>query len=160
MAKHGEVADLFRFELARLRIRHGWSQQQLADEIGRRTGMPIFSTTISRIESGDRAVRIDELNACAEIFGVTADALLCRPAGAADVLWAAERLCSGASQAAADLKATERRMVGNLSDLCDRLASDPEKVNTAIVKRAGSAVAALTAAYEACDALANGFPLP
>jgi transcriptional regulator with XRE-family HTH domain len=52
------------------RAKHGWSQEQLAAELG------IPRTAISQIENNERGVSSTELKKLTEIFGVTADFLL------------------------------------------------------------------------------------
>jgi transcriptional regulator with XRE-family HTH domain len=67
-------------ELRRVRMRKGWNQQQLADRL-HELGAPIDRATISKIETGDRRVTLDETFWFAYALGVSPAALvLPRPA--------------------------------------------------------------------------------
>jgi transcriptional regulator with XRE-family HTH domain len=60
------------------RERLGWSQADLAKRLSD-TGVPgVYPTTIAKIEAGDRAVRVDELDGLATVFGASVDLLLGR----------------------------------------------------------------------------------
>jgi transcriptional regulator with XRE-family HTH domain len=68
-------------ELRRVRTRKGWNQQQLADRL-HELGVPIDRATISKIETGDRRITLDEVFWFAYAFGVTPTALILpRPFG-------------------------------------------------------------------------------
>lgn len=56
--------------IQRLRERRDWSQLDLAEKVG------INNSVLSRIESGKRSVRVEELNKFAEVFGVKPDYIL------------------------------------------------------------------------------------
>jgi transcriptional regulator with XRE-family HTH domain len=60
---------VFAAELAATRKRKGWTQPQLADELGR-LAAPIDQTTIAKIEGGKRGVSVDELFWFAFALGV------------------------------------------------------------------------------------------
>jgi transcriptional regulator with XRE-family HTH domain len=67
-------------ELRRVRMRKGWHQQQLADRL-HEIGAPIDRATISKIETGERRVTLDEIFWFAYALGVSPAALvLPRPA--------------------------------------------------------------------------------
>jgi hypothetical protein len=56
-------------------------------------GITAYPTTVAKIESGERAVKVNELAVFADIFGVSLDALVGRPARpAGDLSYAEERL--------------------------------------------------------------------
>ena len=55
-----------------LRLLNGWRQDDLAER------MHTKKNTISRYETGDRNIDADTINALCDIFGCTADYLLCR----------------------------------------------------------------------------------
>lgn len=56
----------------------GWSQADLSKVLQDRGLEHIYPTTVAKIESGERAVRIDEATAIADLFDVSVDALLGR----------------------------------------------------------------------------------
>lgn len=64
--------DRFRERLRRERESHHWSQADLARKLAA-VGLSVHPTTIAKIEAGDRAVRIAEAVAIAEIFGFSLD---------------------------------------------------------------------------------------
>ncbi|MGO9154344.1 helix-turn-helix transcriptional regulator [Mycobacterium sp.] len=64
--------------MKRERDRNDWSQADLSKLLQRRGLEHIYPTTVAKIESGERAVRIDEAAALADLFGVSVDALLGR----------------------------------------------------------------------------------
>jgi len=118
-------------------------------------------STISKIEAGDRAVRIDEAAGFADLFGTSTDALLGRPSSGADLMWALSKLSSNA-----------HKMVNEVSSLRQRLHADAQDVRDYATRgrQAGkvestlSAVsmfdAALQLAHRRATALAGEFPLP
>ena len=61
--------------VARLRKEKGISQRALADQL-QLLGLDLDKNAVQRIESGKRFVTDIELQALAEVFGVTADELL------------------------------------------------------------------------------------
>jgi transcriptional regulator with XRE-family HTH domain len=68
-------------ELKRVRMRKGWNQQQLADRLYE-LGAPIDRATISKIETGDRRITLDEVFWFSYALGVTPTALILpRPFG-------------------------------------------------------------------------------
>jgi len=75
----GTPADAFRERLRRLREGRGWTQAELADRV-RFANQSI----ISKIESGDRKVTIDEAFALAEALGIEPAALIAPPAPSAE----------------------------------------------------------------------------
>ncbi|HME15760.1 MAG TPA: helix-turn-helix transcriptional regulator [Mycobacterium sp.] len=68
----------FRERVKRERDRRGWSQADLSKLLQGRGLEHIYSTTVAKIESGERAVRIDEATAIADLFEVSVDVLLGR----------------------------------------------------------------------------------
>jgi transcriptional regulator with XRE-family HTH domain len=60
MAKPVTVAEAFRTRLRQARDARGWSQAQLAEETTK-LGHPSFhQTTVTKIETGDRGVTLDD----------------------------------------------------------------------------------------------------
>lgn len=75
-----------------------WSQAKMANVLSD-TGIPmVHPTTIAKIEAGDRAVRIDEAAAIADVFGVSLDALLGRKGMEDDASHAMTTLADEAGQ--------------------------------------------------------------
>jgi transcriptional regulator with XRE-family HTH domain len=62
-------------ELKRVRTRKGWNQQQLANQLAD-LGAPIDRATISKIETGDRRMTLDEVFWFAYALGVSPAALM------------------------------------------------------------------------------------
>jgi transcriptional regulator with XRE-family HTH domain len=62
-------------ELRRVRTRKDWNQQQLADAL-RKLGAPIDRATISKIETGERRITLDEVFWFAFALGVSPHALI------------------------------------------------------------------------------------
>jgi len=62
-------------ELRRVRTRKDWNQQQLADAL-RKLGAPIDRATISKIETGERRITLDEVFWFAYALGVSPAALM------------------------------------------------------------------------------------
>lgn len=70
-------AKRFRQRLRSERAARGWKQSDISRMLADR-GVPTHATTITKVEAGDRAVRIDEAVAIADIFGMSLDAFLGR----------------------------------------------------------------------------------
>jgi transcriptional regulator with XRE-family HTH domain len=77
MGKQGRIGDQFRKRLKDERDRREWSQGDVATKLSDK-GIRVYATTIAKLEAGDRAVRIDELVAISDLFGVSVDTLLGR----------------------------------------------------------------------------------
>ena len=56
--------------VTRERLRRGWSQDRLVEELARRCGVEIHQTGITRIEAGTRRVRLDEAIALARVLDI------------------------------------------------------------------------------------------
>jgi len=161
MGRRGTIGDLFRLELKGARIRHGLTQAQLSDVINERYDLGIHPTTIAKIESGGRDVRVDELFAFAELFGVSTDVLLGRNGTGTDVMWAASKLTTNARKVSVDLAAIRERFDEDIIDL-EHTANREHKYEQVsyLLKMAGSACALLNAAVDRMASLAGEFPLP
>ncbi len=70
------MTETFGKRLKFLRERAGWSQQALAERVNAERGWRWFQTTIGKIERDARDVRVDELAALADVFGITLDQLV------------------------------------------------------------------------------------
>lgn len=64
----------FRSSMKRLRALRGWNQTDLARQL-RARGLPFHQPTVQRIESGDRAVRLDEAFVIADEFDLSVQAM-------------------------------------------------------------------------------------
>jgi transcriptional regulator with XRE-family HTH domain len=84
MAKQSAVEARFRERVKKQRDRRGWSQADVAKMLGDKGIKGIYPTTVAKIESGERAVRIDEATALADLFEVSLDALLGRKQNSQD----------------------------------------------------------------------------
>jgi transcriptional regulator with XRE-family HTH domain len=78
MGRQSGVETSFRERMKRERQARDWSQADLAELLQGRGLEHIYSTTVAKIESGERAVRIDEATAIADLFEVSVDSLLGR----------------------------------------------------------------------------------
>jgi transcriptional regulator with XRE-family HTH domain len=85
MGKQTRIETYFRNRLKNERERRGWSQTDMANRLSDK-GIHVHMTTIAKIEAGQRAVRIDEATAIADLFEMSLDALLGRGAGLEDDL--------------------------------------------------------------------------
>ncbi|OBF96439.1 hypothetical protein A5790_05260 [Mycobacterium sp. 852002-51152_SCH6134967] len=96
------------------RTRRGWSQPQLADMLTDEGIAPMHATTIAKIESASRSVRINEAVGIANLFGASLDWVLGREPDDSTLTFAmanvmsyagtAERQTLSAAQTAADLE--------------------------------------------------------
>ncbi|HME16661.1 MAG TPA: helix-turn-helix transcriptional regulator [Mycobacterium sp.] len=80
MGRRERIEDYFRKRLKDERDRREWSQAQMAELLSDIMRARVHPTTIAKIEAGDRAVRIDEATAIADIFEMSLDSLLGRTA--------------------------------------------------------------------------------
>jgi transcriptional regulator with XRE-family HTH domain len=78
MGRQSAVETRFRERVKDERDRRGWSQADLSKLLQGRGLEHIYPTTVAKIESGERAVRIDEATAIADLFEVSVDVLLGR----------------------------------------------------------------------------------
>jgi transcriptional regulator with XRE-family HTH domain len=75
MGVNEQVETGFRDTLRHERKERGWSQAHVAKLLSGK-GLAVYPTTVAKIEAGERAVRVDEIVAVADIFDVSVDALL------------------------------------------------------------------------------------
>jgi transcriptional regulator with XRE-family HTH domain len=78
MVKQTPTETRFRERVTRERKRRKWSQSGVAKMLEDRGVPGLTGTTIAKVERGDRAVRIDEAAAFADIFGLPLDELIGR----------------------------------------------------------------------------------
>lgn len=77
MGNADPFAKRFRERLRSEREARKWSQADVARMLADRN-VSTYATTVAKIEAGDRAVRLDEAVAIADIFGMSMDAFLGR----------------------------------------------------------------------------------
>lgn len=65
--------------MKRLREDRGWTQADLAREMTDLGWSGMYQTTISRMEKGERPVRIGEARGLAKVFGVTVGMMIAQP---------------------------------------------------------------------------------
>ncbi|MGH6683963.1 MAG: helix-turn-helix transcriptional regulator [Pseudolabrys sp.] len=76
MGRQSASETRFRERVRDERERRKWSQADLAKMLKDKGIHSIYPTTIAKIESGERAVRIDEAAAIADLFDVSLDVLM------------------------------------------------------------------------------------
>jgi transcriptional regulator with XRE-family HTH domain len=142
MGNRERARDYFRKRVRDERVRRGWSQSEMAKLLSDK-GIGAHTTTIAKIEAGDRAVPIDEAAAIADLFEVSLDKLLGRDLGPErDVMYAFKALLDTANQASWQLSTIE-------TTLRDRAAE------LATFDLAGFIKAFQSRCERACDALAE-----
>lgn len=139
------------------REQRGWSQAFVADTLG----LPgVYASTIAKIEVEHRCVRAEELSAFADLYNMSADALLGRKVGGTDVAWAASKLASSAQKIIPEISALYDRLAAEAQDVIFYAARDNQQKSVyELLAAAGAASAALLGAQQAVTALANQFPL-
>lgn len=119
MGNQGRIGDRFRKTLKDERKRRDWSQEDVAKMLLDKGIHGIYPTTIAKIEAGDRAVRVDELVAFADLLGVPLDRLLGRDTSPQQELkYTLENIYATARHASSELTATEeslRALTGELT---------------------------------------------
>jgi transcriptional regulator with XRE-family HTH domain len=78
MGSQGRAGNQFRKRLKAERELRDWSQEDVAKMLSDKGIHGVYATTISKIEAGDRAVRVDELAGIADLFGASLDGLIGR----------------------------------------------------------------------------------
>jgi transcriptional regulator with XRE-family HTH domain len=109
MGRKERTEDYFRKRLRSERQLRNWSQSDMAQLLSD-NGTAMHSTTIAKIEAGDRTVRIDEATAIADLFGVSLDALLGRKGMEDDQSHALSVLADEAQKVLPDLMQIRERV--------------------------------------------------
>lgn len=147
MGRHQDAEYRFRQRLLDERRRRGWSQAQVANLL-RDRGLQVHPTTVAKIEAGERAAKIDEVAAIADIFEVSVDMLLGRStAPKNDDLYALRALLDMAQQAmwqAQTIETTLRERIAEVATSegpgkaiateCDRAADALAQAHTVLYK--------------------------
>lgn len=162
MGRQGRVGDQFRRRLKSERERRDWSQADMANLLSEK-GIAVHPTTIAKIEAGDRAVRVDELNAIADLFGTSVDALLGRSPAGSDLVWFASRLLSLARNTAESVGNVSESIADELQEVryyaeFDADGPEAEKVD-GLCRATETALSALSEARHALSALGD-MPTP
>jgi transcriptional regulator with XRE-family HTH domain len=119
------VGDYFRERLRAERERQGLTLAQLARALSAKD-IHVYTTTIAKIEAGERAVRVDELVAIAGILDVPVDSLLGTQSRLDDKVAQVLRGCQDvAHQALREARVHMVRIGGQLNDLLT-IAEDME----------------------------------
>lgn len=152
MESTGSIDCRLRQRLRDERERRGWSQIDVAKKLD------THASTICKIEVGDRAVRVDELLAYADLFKTSTDTLLGR-GRASDLAWTAGNLTGNAQRMAGDIARMRQRLHGEYDDLRVSVIHGGEAVDH-LLEVGGTALLKLGEAQEWLNRLANQFPLP
>ncbi|OBI52962.1 hypothetical protein A5706_22960 [Mycobacterium sp. E796] len=107
------------------RGRRAWSQAELSDRLRAKGLEHMLPSTVAKIENGDRAVRIDEANAVADIFGISVDELLGRSPAGGNLVWSASRLTGLARNSAGHMSDLIETVTDELQDVRYYAAFDP-----------------------------------
>jgi transcriptional regulator with XRE-family HTH domain len=142
MGRNQDAEYRFRKRLRDERERRKWSQAHVAKLLCDR-GIQVHPTTVAKIEAGERAARIDEIAAVADIFEVSLDMLLGRSvAPKNDDLYVLRALVDATAQASWQVSTIETTLRDRIAQV---VAIGPEGV--------GKTIAA--GCERACDALAE-----
>lgn len=161
MGQQGVVGDLFRLELKAERGRRGLTQAGLAEVVHERYDLPVYRSTIAKIESGERDVRIDELMAFADLFGVSVDTLLGRAGTGTDAVWAASRLTSEAQRMVADVQAMHAKLEAGVSELRTYAEQDRKFVSAqGLIHDSEMALAVFIVLRDKLVAVGGEWPIP
>jgi transcriptional regulator with XRE-family HTH domain len=131
----------------------GWSQAQLAEMLSERVP-GVYPTTIAKIEAGDRAIRVDELDGLATIFGASVDLLLGRYGNRDELTLAATNLRELARENTVhvgDFRETLASLLDDVRYYADLEASDAAG---ALIRATEVVLAIVTEARHALDTLA------
>jgi hypothetical protein len=118
-------------------------------------GVQVHPTTVAKIEAGERAAKIDEVAAIADIFGFSVDMLLGRSAAPKnDDMYALRALLDTAQQASWQASTIENTLRERLAEVS---SEGPGKTIAAGCQRAADALAeAHTTLYETLNPPGSG----
>ena len=118
MGKQSSVETRFRESVKRGRGDRDWSRADLSKRLQDMGCEHIYPSTVAKIESGERAVRIDEATAIAELFDVSLDILLGRSVKAkADEHYTLRALIDTSAQAAWQVSAIRDSLRNGATEL-------------------------------------------
>ena len=107
---------MFGDRVRELREEHGMSQAGLAARLGR-LGVKIDPSAIARLEKGKRSIRIGEAVRIAEVFGVTAGAMIAPRVSLADLIRRTEVYRQECMRLAEDARAEADRAADRIEEL-------------------------------------------
>jgi transcriptional regulator with XRE-family HTH domain len=148
MDNESRAATRFRQRVKAERNRRGWTQTELAEKLSA-SGIHAQWSSIAKLESGARGVRLDEAAAIADIFGTSLETLMgrrARPAG--DLLYTVETLLNTKSQGRWPVQALLTAMADQATEVA---AADSNGRWAELIEDARAAVTALTEALTAVD---------
>lgn len=155
MGKQTPMETRFRERVRREREHRGWSQMELASLL-RDKGLPyMMGSTVAKMETGNRTVRVDEASVLADLFGLSVDIMLGRGRNDTDLAWAVSKLSGNAQKTVADVMSLRERVSGDLED-----AQSAGLVDGDLTQQAAQVVVLMSAVEAALVRLANQFPLP
>jgi transcriptional regulator with XRE-family HTH domain len=125
MGRQSTVETRFRERVRQERERREWSQADLSKRLQAKGLEHIIPSTVAKIESGDRAVRIDEANALADVFAISIDELSGRSPAGSDLVWVASRLAALARKSVNDVTNLSELIADELRDLRYYAEFDP-----------------------------------
>ena len=145
MGRQSPVETRFRERVRRERERRDWSQADLSKLLQGKGLEHIYPTTVAKIENGERAVRIDEATAIADLFEVSLDVLLGRnlsPEG--DLMFTLQAFLDTARSASVQLSAIEASLGDRSDELAafefqerDTIIADCDRVRDVLTKASG-----------------------
>jgi transcriptional regulator with XRE-family HTH domain len=145
MAKTKWTEDYFRKGLKAERERRGLTQEKMA-ELFKAEGLNLHWSTIAKIETGDRSVRIDEAACIADIFKVSLDTMVGRmTTGDRDELYTERALVHEAGHTTAIAESLESSLRDRIADVT---AFNPEGWARDLVTGCEAACEALAAAQD------------
>jgi transcriptional regulator with XRE-family HTH domain len=148
MDNESETAIRFRQRVKAERNRLGWTQTELAEKLSA-NGVHAKWSSIAKLESGARGVRLDEAAAIADVFGTSLLALMGRrPKPAGDLHYTVETLLSTQRQGRWPLQALLTAMAEQTTEVA---AADSRGFWAELIEDARAAVTALTEALAAVD---------
>lgn len=130
MGRGERVDAYFRKQLRQERERRSWSQADVAKRLSD-NGIPMYATTVAKIEAGERAVRIDEAAGIADLLEVPLDWLLGRQATGpgSEIRYALRTLQESAQKTVADLNSMLEALRDWLSDTFDLAFDGKDEVD-------------------------------
>jgi transcriptional regulator with XRE-family HTH domain len=146
MGRQSPVETRFRERVKQERARHGWSQADLSKRLQAKGLQHMLPSTVAKIENGDRAVRIDEANALADLLAVSVDELLGRNLPERDLTSTLQELMETARQAHSQVDALEASLRALTVELAGFQFDERDGDITAASEQACAALAAASEA--------------
>jgi transcriptional regulator with XRE-family HTH domain len=147
MGRQASVETRFRERVLAARKDREWSQADVSKMLRAKGIDSMYPTTVAKIESGERAVRIDEASALADLYGVSVDWLLGRDIGPQqDLVFTLQAASQTAQQAAPLVTSIERGLRERVAEL-RAFEFDERDAITAEYERAAAALAQAAAAF-------------